>query len=80
LVKFLNGEFEQFTKSFFTVNEDSHVIFTLIGKHSLYEITYDKKHGPITSQNKNFESSSYEIKYDNRIKLEIFEDSKKKQN
>ena len=52
------------------------MIFTLMGKHSLYEITYDKKHGPITSQNKNSDSSTYEIKHDNRIKLEIFEDSK----
>ena len=50
------------------------MIFTFKGKHAVYEITYDKKYGPISSEIKNTESGIYEIKSDSRIKFENFED------
>lgn len=56
------------------------MIFTFKGKHAVYEITYDKKYGPISSEIKNTESGIYEIKSDSRIKFENFEDTKKNKN
>jgi hypothetical protein len=56
------------------------VIFTFKGKHAVYEIIYDKKHGPISSEIKNTESGIYEIKSDNRIKFENCEDTNKNKN
>lgn len=44
----------------------------------MYEIIYDKKYGIVSAESKNTET--YELKNDERIKFEICEDTKKRQN
>ena len=48
------------------------------GNHVVYEIIYDKKYGIVSAESKNTET--YEFKNDERIKFEICEDTKKRQN
>jgi hypothetical protein len=71
IVRYQNGEFEEFMLNFFTVIDDNQVIFTLKSINTVYEITYDKNNGPIYAKKRGKKKDGYNIHHDNRIKIQI---------
>lgn len=69
IVRYQNGEFEEFMLNFFTIIDDYQIIFTLKSKNIIYEITYDKNNGPIFAKKRGKKKDSYDIHYDSWIKI-----------